>query len=70
MKDLRLIIKEFDFIKNHNLQFQNKDIHDLVKTASLIELPPLTRLCKEDDKADSLYFVIQGELVASYTLNK
>lgn len=41
-----------------------------MKTATLIELPPLTKLCKEDDSADSLYFVIQGELVASYTFTQ
>lgn len=58
VKDLRLIIESFDFIKNHELQFLPQDLSELVKTAKLVELPPLQNLCKEDDESDSLYFVM------------
>ena len=41
---------------------------ELLKSAKLIVLPPKKRLCKEGDDADCMYFVSQGDLVATYTL--
>ena len=36
VKDLRAIINQFDFIKNHDPPFENEDLSELIKTAELI----------------------------------
>jgi len=61
---------ELDFIKNHEPKLLPQDLMDMIKHVKVHELKALTQLCHEGDDADCAYFVMQGCLVATYTLTK
>ena len=58
VRELREIIREFDFIKHSEYNFQPADLSELVKSAQVVELKPLTPLYKSGDDADYMCFVI------------
>ena len=70
LKELRQIIMSLDFIKNSDCDLQPVDLNEMIKYAQVVSKPRLTRIFSESDDADSLYFVVQGTLVATYNLTE
>ena len=70
MKELRQILMNIDFIRNNDCNLKKEDLNEMVKFARVIEIPPLSKIFKEGDDADTLYFVAQGSLVTTYTLTE
>lgn len=44
------------------------DLNELAKYSEVKEYPPLTRVVKEGDDADTIHFIVQGSLFTTYML--
>ena len=47
----------FDFIKNNDCNLLPTDLTEMVKFAKVVEKPRFSKIFKEGDDADSLYFL-------------
>lgn len=59
---------EFDFVKESEYNFLASDLTEMAKSCKLRVVDPLKPLYKAKEDANSMFFVIQGALVASYKL--
>ena len=57
-------------VKNTEYNILPTDLNELVKFAEVKEYPPLTRIFKEGDDADTIHCIVQGDLIATYMLTE
>ena len=58
VRNLRQIMTKFDFWKDLDYKFLQSDLSELAKNAELREIPPLTRVFKQNEETKSCFFVI------------
>lgn len=59
---------KLDFIKNHELDFVAQDLTEMAKSAKLIPLEAGQRLFKQDTDSTEMYLILQGRVMATYSL--
>lgn len=67
-KELRNILLELDFIKNHELDFVSQDLTEMAKSAKLIACDAGQNLFKQYTETTEMFLILQGRAMATYSL--
>ena len=67
MGELIEILRKIDFIRDNHLKFENSDLIELAQHAKLVTVEPMTNVFNEGDLADTMYLVMQGSLIVTYS---
>ena len=68
MKELRSILMKLDFIKNSDHNLAPTDLTELVKSAEMHGYEAGERILKQDTDSNSMCFILQGRILATYHL--
>ena len=67
MGELVEILRKIDFIRYNPLKFENSDLIELAQHAKLVPVEPMTNVYNEGELADTMFLVMQGSLVVTYS---